>query len=66
MKGKRQTSTIAEAAAAIGVADKTLYRAAARGEVPVIRVGRRLLVPQGWLDAVIAGRHVDRGRRKRS
>jgi excisionase family DNA binding protein len=34
-----------EAARLLGVAASTYYQAAARGEVPAIRIGRRLVVP---------------------
>lgn len=41
--------TIPEAACAIGVSARTYYAAAARGEVPAIRIGRRLVVPEAAL-----------------
>lgn len=43
----RPTVTIREAAAFLGVSADTLYEAAARGETPwpILRLGRRLLVP---------------------
>lgn len=36
---------VPEAAALLGVSASTYYQAAARGEVPAIRIGRRLVVP---------------------
>jgi excisionase family DNA binding protein len=37
--------TVPEAAAMLGVAAGTYYAAASRGEVPAVRIGRRLVVP---------------------
>ena len=41
----RHTITIREYAATIGVSPDTCYEAAARGELRVLRIGRRVLVP---------------------
>lgn len=50
------TMTIPEAARLLGISRSAAYRAVARGEIPTIRIGRRLLVPTaklytmlGWL-----------------
>lgn len=50
------TMTIPEAARLLGICRSAAYRAVARGEIPTIRIGRRLLVPTaklytmlGWL-----------------
>ena len=40
----------------LGVARHTAYQAAARGEIPTIRVGRRLLVPLARLDELLGQR----------
>ncbi len=48
--------TIAEAAELLGISRNTAYEAARSGElvgVPVLRVGRRLLVPAASLRAVL-------------
>jgi excisionase family DNA binding protein len=37
--------TVPEAAELLRVSARTLYAAAARGEVPAVRIGRRLVVP---------------------
>jgi excisionase family DNA binding protein len=42
---ERPTITIREYAAFIGVSKDTAYEAAARGELRVLRLGRRMLVP---------------------
>ena len=41
----RTTLTVAEAAPLLGLHPETLYDAIARGDMPAIRVGRRLLIP---------------------
>lgn len=47
--------TVAEAAANLGISRASAYLAARSGELPVIRVGRRLVVPRRafdvWLEA---------------
>jgi excisionase family DNA binding protein len=55
---ERQTRTVGEAAAVVGVHPLTLRRAIARGEIRAVRVGRRVLVPLAALDAFLAS---DRG-----
>jgi len=42
---RRPTVTIREYAAFIGVSSDTAYDSAARGELRVLRLGRRVLVP---------------------
>ena len=44
-----------EAAALLGINRNTAYEAAARGELPVIKIGKRLLVPRARLEAMLAG-----------
>lgn len=51
----RLTLTIEEAAEALGVARMTAYQAANRGEIPTIRIGRRLLVPRAAFEKMLAG-----------
>jgi excisionase family DNA binding protein len=51
---ERLTLTVNEAAAVVGVHPLTLREAIRRGEVPSVRVGRRVLIPrkalEAWLD----------------
>lgn len=42
---RRHTITIREYAATVGTSADTCYEAAARGELHVLRIGRRVLVP---------------------
>ena len=51
---ERQTYTIEETARVLGLGRNSTFAAAARGEIPTIRVGRRLLVPRAALEALLA------------
>ena len=51
--GRRRTLTIPEAAEKLGISRNSAYAAAARGELPLIRVGKRLLVPSAALNAML-------------
>jgi excisionase family DNA binding protein len=42
-----------EVAALLGISRSAAYRAVARGEIPTIRIGRRLLVPTAKLYAML-------------
>ena len=52
---ERRTRTIQEAAKALGVGRNQAYAAARKGEIPVIWIGKRMLVPAAWLDRVLSG-----------
>ena len=52
----RQTVTVEEAAAILGLGRSAAYEAVRRGEIPSLRVGRRLLVPVPALDALLGAR----------
>lgn len=43
--GKRATVTVPEASAVLGLSPWVGYQAAQRGEIPTLRIGRRLVVP---------------------
>lgn len=43
------TMTITEAGELLGISRSAAYRAATRGDLPTLRIGRRLLVPTGHL-----------------
>jgi excisionase family DNA binding protein len=53
--GERLTVTIEEAAAILGIGRTLAYEAVRRGELPAVRVGRRLLVPIRQLTALVNG-----------
>ena len=48
------TLTVDAVAKILGLDRKTVYAAIHAGEIPSIRVGRRILVPTVWLTATIA------------
>jgi excisionase family DNA binding protein len=47
---------IEHAAIALGLSRAALYRLAAAGEIPFVRLGRRVLIDSADLDALIARR----------
>jgi excisionase family DNA binding protein len=49
----RLAYTITEAAQLLGVSRAFAYELAARGEIPVIRFGRRIVVPKAQLLALL-------------
>ena len=54
MEIQRQTVTVEEAATILGVGRNKAYEAARSGEIPTIRIGRRLLVPRAALERLLA------------
>jgi excisionase family DNA binding protein len=50
---RRMTLTVNETAKRLGIGRNQAYEAIKRGEIPVIRIGRRLLVPETALDRMI-------------
>jgi excisionase family DNA binding protein len=52
---ERLTYTLAEAARQLGISRALAYEAANRGELPVFRIGRRLLVPRAALLHLLEG-----------
>lgn len=51
----RATLTIVEAAHRLGVGRNQAYEAARAGQIPSIRIGKRLLVPRAALDRMLSG-----------
>jgi len=49
------TTTIAEAAKRLHIGRNQAYEAAHRGELPVIKIGKRLLVPTIALERLLKG-----------
>jgi excisionase family DNA binding protein len=52
---ERQTLTIEEAARVLGIGRSAAYLAAHRGDLPVIRIGRRYVVPRVALERLLNG-----------
>ena len=55
MVDDRLTLSVEECAKRLGIGRNSAYEAVARGEIPIIRVGKRLLVPKAQLDKLLAG-----------
>lgn len=51
---ERLTFTIPEAAELLGIGRGSAYEAVKRGEIPVIMIGRRRVVPRTALDHMLA------------
>jgi excisionase family DNA binding protein len=51
----RATVSIVDAAKRLGIGRNQAYEAARRGEIPVIRIGKRLLVPRAALEKMLSG-----------
>ena len=49
----RQVYTVEEAGKVLGLSRASSYQAAARGDIPTIRIGRRLLVPIRGLELLL-------------
>jgi hypothetical protein len=45
-----QTITVPAAGAQVGLGRVASYAAVARGDIPVVRLGRKMVVPADWLD----------------
>jgi excisionase family DNA binding protein len=51
---ERLTLTVEEAAAALGISRAFAYESVRRGDIPHIKIGRRVLVPRAALDRLLA------------
>ena len=49
------TMTVSEAAALIGLSESATYDAVGRGEIPAVRIGRRILIKRVELLAMFPG-----------
>ena len=49
----RLTYTVEEAAHLIGISRNSAYEAVRRGEIPTIRIGRRILIPRTRLEDLL-------------
>jgi len=59
---ERKTVTITEAAKALGIGRNAGYQAAHRGEIPTIKIGKRILVPIAALDRLLHREALDGAR----
>jgi excisionase family DNA binding protein len=51
----RATVSVIEAAKRLGIGRNQAYEAAHKGEIPVIKIGKRLLVPLAALERMLNG-----------
>lgn len=58
---ERMTLSVEEAAEALGIGRTLAYEAARRGEIPTIRIGRRLVVPRAALDQLLGSPAMEGG-----
>lgn len=50
---ERLTYTVMEAAKILGIGRDTAYRAVLEGQIPSIRIGKRLLIPKQALEKLL-------------
>ena len=55
------TMTIEDAASELGISRHTAYQCARDGQIPTIRLGRRLVVPRVRLEAMLRGDDASQG-----
>ena len=53
MNIERSTLTVDETAKYLGIGRNSAYEAIARGEIPVLKIGKRLLVPKVALEKIL-------------
>jgi excisionase family DNA binding protein len=53
--GERLTLTVEEAATLLGISRAFAYEAVNNGQIPSIRIGRRILIPKAALQRLLAG-----------
>ena len=53
MDKEKLTMTVSEAAKCLGICSNSAYEAIARGEIPVIKNGKRLLGPKAALELLL-------------
>jgi excisionase family DNA binding protein len=52
----RKVMSVPDVAKALGISRNSAYEAVARREIPVIKIGRRLLVPRAAFERMLEGR----------
>ena len=51
----KATISVTEAATILGIGRNQAYEAARRGDIPTIKIGKRILVPRAALDRLLEG-----------
>jgi excisionase family DNA binding protein len=54
-KTERRTLSVPEAAKALGIGLSCAYEAARTGDLPTVKIGKRILVPTAALDRLLEG-----------
>jgi len=54
MESEKLVLTVEQAAEILGISRPTAYQAIQTGEIPHIRIGRRILVPRAALEKLLA------------
>ncbi len=57
----KQTLTVPEAAEALGIGRAAAYEAARTGQIPTIKIGKRILVPVAALERLLKKPVLDAG-----
>ena len=57
---ERLTITVEEAGKLLGISRNSAFEAARRGEIPTVRLGRRILVPRKALERLLEGQAQER------
>jgi excisionase family DNA binding protein len=52
---QRKTCTIGEAGEMLGIGRAASYEAARRGDIPTLKIGRRIVVPLAALERLLTG-----------
>ena len=52
---ERKTLTVEEAAKELGIGRNQAYEAAHKGEIPTVKIGRRILVPRVAFERMLSG-----------
>ena len=63
MTDSKPTLTVDETANLLGISRGLAFQAVARGDIPSIRIGRRILVPAARLQALLDGATASRDQR---
>ena len=52
---RQQTFSVEEAGELLGISRSSAFQAAANGQLPIIRIGKRMLVPRLALEQMLGG-----------
>lgn len=52
-RSRRETLSVAEAGELLGISRSSAFQAASNGQLPVIKIGKRLLVPRVALERML-------------